>query len=254
MSKIWFLSFSLFVMSAAYANEDLKNDTEIEVPSPWNSQVELGYQAHSGNTDSESLNSRVKTEYITGRHRTNGEWKLYRLDKNGKENKRQANYSLQSDYKLASKAYLYANFNGVDSKYSAYFKDYTLSGGMGYQLMNTDILLLEIEIGPGFRYQKPNLDEISSTDIVFANTVEEVIFRGNLKGVWATFDNLTISSELTLVAGESNIRTDSELILTNHITDSIALKVNLSRQYHDKVPAGLSKADSVTSFSLQFRF
>ncbi len=254
MSKIWFLSFSLFAINVAYANEDPKNDTEIEVPSPWNTQVEFGYQAHSGNTDSESLNSRVKTEYIIGRHRTNGEWKQYRLDKNGKENKRQATYSLQSDYKLASKAYLYANFNGTDSKYSAYFKDYTLSGGMGYQLMNTDILLLEIEIGPGFRYQKPNSDKISSTDIVFSDKVEEVIFRSNLKGVWATFDNLTVATELTLVTGESNIRTDTEINLTNHITDSIALKFNLSRQYHDKVPEGLSKADSVTSFSILFHF
>ncbi|MCV5225253.1 DUF481 domain-containing protein, partial [Escherichia coli] len=77
------------------------------------------------------------------------------------------------------KTYLYGSFKGVDSRYSAYFKDYTLSGGLGYQFSYTENFILEAEIGPGFRYPEPNLDEIDDDDIVFPNIVREGIFRGN---------------------------------------------------------------------------
>lgn len=254
MSKIWFLSFSLFAMNAAYANEDLKNDTEIEINSPWSAQAELGYQAHSGNSDSESLNTRLRAEYTEGRHRTSGEWKFYMLYKDGEEDKRQSTYSAQSDYKLGAKTYLYGSFKGVDSKYTAYFKDYTLSSGLGYQFINTDKLIFELEVGPGFRYQEPNLDEIDDDDIVFSDIVEEMIFRGNMRANWQALKNLSVSADVTMVSGKSNTRTDTELSLTNNITETIALKVSSSRQYHDKVPEGLNKADSIFSINLLFHF
>lgn len=254
MSKIWFLSFSLFAMSAAYADEDPKNDTEIEINSPWSAQAELGYQAHSGNSDSESLNTRLRAEYTEGRHRTSGEWKFYMLYKDGEEDKRQSTYSAQSDYKLGTKTYLYGSFKGVDSKYTAYFKDYTLSSGLGYQFINTDKLIFELEVGPGFRYQEPNLDEIDDDDIVFSDIVEEMIFRGNMRTNWQALKNLSVSADVTMVSGKSNTRTDTELSLTNNITETIALKVSSSRQYHDKVPEGLNKADSIFSINLLFHF
>ena len=176
------------------------------------------------------------------------------LYKDGEEDKRQSTYSAQSDYKLGAKTYLYGSFKGVDSKYTAYFKDYTLSSGLGYQFVNTDEFVLELEVGPGFRYQEPNLDEIDDDDIIFPDIVEEIIFRGNVRTDWQALDNLALSADVTIVSGESNTRTDTELSLTNNITETIALKVSSSRQYHDKVPEGLSKADSIFSINLLFNF
>ena len=237
-----------------HANDKGPNDTDIDVPSPWNTEVEFGYQAHSGNSDSQSLNSRLSAEYLEGRHRTNGEWKYYLLYKDGEEDKRQSTYTAQSDYKLGPKTYLYGSFKGVDSRYSAYFKDYTLSGGLGYQFSNTEQFVLELELGPGFRYQEPNLDEIDDDDIIFPDIVQEGIFRGNLNTKWQALDNLSISADLTVVTGQSNTRTDSDLSVTNNITEDIALKLAHSRQYHDKVPDGLTKADSIFSVNLLFIF
>ncbi|MFG0604137.1 DUF481 domain-containing protein [Vibrio mimicus] len=254
VSKKSLFCMSLVLSVGALANENSSEDKDISLPSPWKNQVEFGYQAHSGNTESESINSRIKSEYTSGRHRTYGEWKFYKLDKDGKEDKRQSTYALQSDYKLSPKTYLYSSFYGTDSRYSAYFKDYTLSGGLGYQFAYTDDVVLELELGPGFRYQKPNLDEIDDDDIVFPDLVEETIFRGNLKAEWQALDNLRFEAEMTMVAGESNTSLDSDVSLTNDITDHIALKIRQSRQYHDRVPEGLSKADSVISVNLLFEF
>jgi len=254
VSRLWLISFSLMGSMLAYADDTGQNDTDIELPSPWDTEVEFGYQAHTGNSDSQSLNSRLNAEYVEGRHRTSGEWKYYLLYKDGEEDKRQSTYTAQSDYKLGQKTYLYGSFKGVDSRYSAYFKDYTLSGGLGYQFSNTDKFVLELEVGPGFRYQEPNLDEIDDDDIIFPETVQEGIFRGNINTSWQALDNLAFSADVTVVSGVSNTRTDTDLSVTNNITEDIALKLTHSRQYHDKVPEGLKKADSIFSVNLLFIF
>lgn len=254
MSKNWLFSLAFLAHFSVYAGEAATDSPIIQIPSHWQSQIELGYQAHSGNSDSQAINTRVKGEYIRGRHRTNGEWRFHKLDKNGKENKRQSRYSIQTDYKLGPKAYLYGSFRGSDSRYSAYFTDYTWSGGLGYQLTNTDDLLIELELGPGYRYQEPNLDKIGSSDIVFPHLVKEPIYRGNLKVEWQVLKNFKLLTDLTMVGGDSNTRLDSDISIINNITDNIALKITQTRQYHNRVPKGLSKADSVMSVNLVFLF
>ena len=253
MSKVWLASLGLMSSMHAHAHETESTD-DIELPSPWTSEVEFGYQAHSGNSESESLNSRLGVEYIRGRYRTSGEWTYYLLYKDGEEDKRQSTYRAQSDYKLGSKTYVYGSFKGVDSRYSAYFKDYTLSGGLGYQLSNTDEFVLEFELGPGFRYQEPNQEEIDDDDIVFADIVKEAIFRSNINTRWQALDNLALAASMTAVAGRSNTRIDTDISVTNNITEDIALKLAHSRQYHDRVPTGLDKADSIFSVNLLFVF
>ncbi len=255
MSKLWLVGTSILFVSLAHAQEtEQSKPNDIEAPSPWESEVEFGYQSHSGNSDSESLNARLNAEYVSGRHRTSGEWKFYLLYKNGKENKRQSTYTLQSDYKLGAKTYFYTSFKGIDSRYSAYFKDYTLSGGLGYQVTNTEKFLLEVEAGPGFRYQEPNLDEIDDDDIIFPETVQEGIFRGNINARWKPLKVLTLTGNLTVVTGNSNTRTDIDLSTINNITEDIALKLTYSRTSHDKVPDGLYDSDSVFSANLLFVF
>ncbi|WP_122046756.1 DUF481 domain-containing protein [Vibrio atlanticus] len=228
--------------------------SDSELPNPLNTEVEFGYQSHTGNSDSRSLNARLNGEYTAGRHRTSGEWKYYNLYKDGEEDKRQSTYTAQSDYKLSPKTYLYGSFKGVDSRYSAYFKDYTVSSGLGYQFSNTEEFVLEVEVGPGFRYQEPNLDEIDDDDIIFPEIVEEAIFRGNVNTSWQVLKNLKLKADVTLVSGHSNLKFDTELEAINDITDNIALKIAHSRQYHDKVPEGLNKEDSVLSVNLLFQF
>lgn len=254
MSSRWLLSLSLLVTSVTFSVHADAEQDDVEATSPLTTEVEFGYQSHSGNSDSQSLNARLEGEYTSGRHRSSGEWKFYQLYKDGEEDKRQSTYTLQSDYKLGAQTYLYGNIKGVDSRYSAYFKDYTLSSGLGYQVYNTDKLLLEIEVGPGYRYQEPNDDEIDDDDIIFPTTVKEGIFRGNINAKWQAMKTLSFTAEVTFVTGHSNSRTDTDFSLINNITEDIALKLAHSRQSHNKVPQGLSKKDSIFSINLLFLF
>ncbi|MGF1758230.1 DUF481 domain-containing protein [Photobacterium sagamiensis] len=250
--KKWLLSLGLLLSITSYAEEVTDND--IPVISPLATEVEFGYQAYSGNSDSESLNARFSVEYKAGRYRSTGEWKYFMLYKDDLEERRQSTYQAQVDYKLGAKSYLYGSFKRIDSKHSAYFKNYTLSSGLGYQFSYTKRFVFELELGPGFRYQEPNLSKIGKKDIIFSEKVEEVICRANVNTTWQALDNLSLSANLTIVSGKSNTQTDTVLSATNNITESIALKLSHSSQYYNKVPDGLNKQDSIFSVNLLFLF
>ncbi len=251
MLRCWLIPFSLCIISVVHAEEE---STEQETPSPLQGQVELGYQRHTGNTNTESLNVNILAEYTEGRHRTTGKWEFYRLDKYGGEYKRKSTYSLQSDYKVSPKGYVYGSFNGIDSKYSAYFKDYTFSAGYGYQLTHTDVLTIELELGPGYRYQRPNLDELDDDDLIFPETVREPIVRGNARIDWSLTKTVTLGGDVTVVSGDSNTLLTTNINLTNDITQNLALKLDYSRSYHSRVPDSLQKADSATSINVVYHF
>ena len=54
-------------------------------------------------------------------------------------------------------------------------------------------------------------------DIIFPETVQEGIFRGNLNTSWQVLDNLNLAVDMTLVSGRSNMRTDTDISITNNI-------------------------------------
>ncbi|WPC74409.1 DUF481 domain-containing protein [Vibrio porteresiae] len=260
MSKFWLFSVGILLSGIACAEDTAQPQTEateskdIKVPSPWEGQVELGYQAHSGNTNTEALNTLLQASYTEGRHRTTGQWKLYKLVRETYKDKRKSDYSLQSDYKLGPKHYLYSSFKGTDSNYTAYFKDYTFSAGLGYQLMHTEKVTWEFELGPGYRYQEPNVDEIDSNDVVFDETIQEPIIRFNVRNEWVIRKNLNFYADVTVVTGDSNTTYTSDVGLTNNITDNIALKLSHNLQYYDKVPDGLVKHDGIFTVSVLVSF
>lgn len=66
MSRYWLLGLSLLCTTASYAEESVQPEQNIDVPNPLQTEVEFGYQAHTGNTDSRSLNARLSAEYTSG--------------------------------------------------------------------------------------------------------------------------------------------------------------------------------------------
>lgn len=244
----------LIAAPTIYANE---NNSESyhdnhQITNPLTFEVEFGYRAHSGNTESESLNIRLASEYIKGRHRTNSEWTYYQFYKNSIEDNNRHRLTLQSDYKLNQQGYSYSYYNGLKTRHSAYFEDHTISIGLGYQLINRDLLEIQVEAGPGYRYQKPNIDKIQMKDVVFPTTIKEAILRTNTSFVWQPLESTQFGGNWTAIAGKSNTRFDTELNITNSITQSAAFKIVYNNIYHDKVPENRYQKDNILSFNLLF--
>lgn len=240
----------LLANTAAYADDE---DAPTKPPSPWTSELELGYQSLGGNSDSESLNTRVGLTYVKKQLRQTVEAKYLLAEKDGEEDKRKGQLELQSDLKVNEKTYVLGNANYVDDKYGPYFTDFTLSTGLGYQLLRLETFQMEVELGPGYRHQEPNIDEIDDDDIIVPETVDELILRANTKFTWKPSKNVELSGRVTGIAGNSNSTLEAQINLTSAVTENIAIKISNTQKLNSWVPEGLKKRDSTMTINLLFK-
>ncbi|MCW8331831.1 DUF481 domain-containing protein [Photobacterium sp. SDRW27] len=240
----------LLANTTAYAGDD---DTPTRIPPPWSSELELGYQSLGGNSDSESLNSRVAFTYVKNQYRQTAEAKYLLAEKDGEEDKRKGQIELQSDMKINERTYVLGNATYIDDRYGPYFTDFTLSTGLGYQLLRLETFQMEVEAGPGYRHQEPNIDEIDDDDIIVPETVDELILRGNMKFTWKPSKTVELNARFTGIAGNSNSTLESEINLTSSITEHIAIKLSNTQKLNSWVPDGLKKRDSTMTINLLFK-
>ncbi|WP_237464302.1 DUF481 domain-containing protein [Vibrio stylophorae] len=221
----------------------------------WDMEIELGYFGQDGNKNSHAFNSRTALSYQYGRSRSFGEVRLYTAQSDGERSGQRSQLKLQSDYLLLpqSNSYLFGNVDFLEDKFGSYFYNVTAAIGLGFRVIDRDTLKLELEIGPGFRHQEPNLDELSDSDLILPETVDEAIGKGTARLQWDSSANVSITGLLTGVAGDSNQTLEGELSITSNITDSIAVKFSQSLRYQSRVPDGLESRDTTTSFNLLFR-
>lgn len=219
-----------------------------------NGSVEFGYNSSSGNTESKSLYGGLNGEYIKGLFRNTGELTFNISEEAGKEDKNQKKLKLQSDYKLDERFYLYSNLNAKTTKYSSYFTDIVVSPGVGYQLFNKEDLRMETEIGVGYRYQEPNLDEIDEGDLILPENVNEAVVIFNFLLNWNINKLLSFDLESTITSGQSNTRYDNDFSLGFKLNESLVLKIEKNIDYLNKVPPGLDNKDSELRFKFVYNF
>ncbi|MGF1733383.1 DUF481 domain-containing protein [Photobacterium kasasachensis] len=245
----YLLALLLLANTPAFADDDKPT----QLPPPWSSELELGYQSLGGNSDSESLNTRVELTYVKNQYRQTAEAKYLLAEKDGEEDKRKGQIELQSDVKINERTYVLGNANYVDDRYGPYFTDFTLATGLGYQLLRLETFQMEVEAGPGYRHQEPNIDEIDDDDIIVPETVDELILRGSTKFTWKPSKTIEFNARFTGVAGNSNSTLETEIDLTSSITDHIAIKFSNTQKINSWVPDGLEKRDSTMTINLLFK-
>ncbi len=246
MSYRYLLLFPLLLPATSLAAES--------EPSPWLTEIELGYQSLSGNSDSSAFNTRMAASYTKGRIKNTAESKYLLAEKDGKEDKRKFQLNAQSNYKYDEKRYVLASGSYVDDRYGPYFSDIVVATGLGYQAIRKRQLQLTLELGPGYRRQRPNLDELDSDDKILPYDVDEIIVRGQMNVEWRPRKNVTVDLTLTGIAGNSNSTIEADTSLTASISDTLAVKISNTQNYSTDVPPGLKNRDSVMTVNLLYKF
>ncbi|PSU31307.1 DUF481 domain-containing protein [Photobacterium lutimaris] len=244
---------ALLLLASTHANAATSDERPTRIPPPLTTELELGYQSLGGNSDSQTLNTRIGGTYLKNQYRHSGELRILLAEKDGEEDKRKGQVELQSDKKINERTYILGNVNYVDDRYGPYFTDFTFATGMGYQLIRRETLQVEVEAGPGYRHQEPNLDELDDDDIVFRDTVDELILRGSAKMTWKPSKTVEIGVRLTGIAGNSNSTMEAEFNLTTDISDFAAIKISNNQKLNSWVPEGLKKRDSAMTMNLLFK-
>jgi putative salt-induced outer membrane protein len=233
-----------------------------EAPPPpqdvWIGKGQLGFLSSHGNSDAESLNAALDLL------RYDGAWKneinvvgLY--GKNAGivsaerwETRGQTNYTISGDlFAFGGLRYEHDLFDGF--QYQA-----SITGGLGYKIVNTDDTKLTAQVGAGYRRLRPETIDKDDSGMVISRTpldaTGEAIATVGVDFSHAFTKTTTLTNKFLMEAGSSDTLLHDDLALTVKMSDKLALSVGYGITDNTKPPAPLKKLDTVATVNLVFGF
>jgi len=207
----------------------------------WNTKGEIGGSFASGNSETEAVNAALG---FTGTYdqwtHTLGFAGNYGSD-SGTTTAQRWEVRGQTQYLFTDRAYAFGAARYEDDRFSAYDFQTSLSGGLGYKIIDNDRTKFWVQGGPGYRFAEFN-DTGESED--------GVIFRGDL-GLDHQFTETTKLVERFLVeTGSDNTYLQNDLGLEVSINGTLALRLGYQVRHNTDVPAGTEKTDTLTTIGL----
>ncbi|MFP4533354.1 MAG: YdiY family protein [Desulfobacterales bacterium] len=224
-----------------------------QTESPWNGEGELGFLMTSGNSETESLNAKFDLTYETDRWRHNGRFEaLYsakEIETDAGESEMETSaekylVSGKSGYKFTENNYAFLTGTYEDDRFSGYDYQTSVSAGYGRRVFKTERMLLEMEIGPGYRYNK--LDS--------GGDEEEAILRGYALFTSKLTQNSSFKQELGVETGADQTVTKSVSSVKAQVIGALSMKAAFTLEHTSSVPADTEKTDTETALTMVYSF
>ncbi|MGH8084488.1 MAG: DUF481 domain-containing protein [Lysobacter sp.] len=223
----------------------LADETDTAADTGWKGTVEFGLAASRGNTDSQTLRSRLglSTANAQGKHEVglaflygeqDGVESAYRYDAFGKSNLR-----------LGEHHQLFGSARTERDHVAAYEYQTTVAFGYGNQVIQTDTTHLGFEIGPGYKWSK--LQDVRIHE-------NGTVVRGNMD-FGHEFNELTSVYDTFLVeAGEDNTFVRNDIGMRVKMSESLALKAGVEVRHNTDALPGRHKTDTLTTVNVTYDF
>jgi putative salt-induced outer membrane protein len=224
----------------------------------WDATAELGFNLTSGNTDTASLKTRIDVKH----HMTNWE-NTYVFDtlKIKDEEETTADkrlYSAQGNY-IVNEASSFLSVSGVrtEDTFGSYDNTNTIAFGYGKRFYNSDSLIINADIGPGYTFFEENKDhdvEDDGTPKIKGNS-SIVRLSGDLS--WEISDSATFTQKITInkqLSENKNANTRAESGISARINDALKMKFGVTIINNSYVSSNSKKTDTETSVTLVYAF
>ena len=211
--------------------------------SSWTGEAELGYISTSGNTDTNTLNSKAKliNDRIQWKHTFIAE--ATRSSDKDVITARRSFLSGKSDYKLGEKSYLFGLFEYEDDRFSGFDYQASLTAGYGRKLIGREYLTWDAELGAGREQRKLISDGKDSEAIVYAGTEVN----------WKISESASFNEKLTVKNGDATT-TKSVSAIKARINSKLATKITYTIKHVSEVPPGIDKTDEEFAVTLVYNF
>ncbi|MEO2268658.1 DUF481 domain-containing protein [Pseudoalteromonas sp. YIC-656] len=233
----------------------------------WEANAELGAIITSGNTETTTFKGAVTVKHNL--EKWNNEYKLsglYKEDEveqdNGVKTTERTNEryfgSAQGNYKLNEKnAHLFVYGSYLSDYFGAYRDEAVASAGYGLRFIDTETMVLNAEIGPGYKYFKyPNdSTEMGEDGESLAGEWEgEVIALAKADYTWQISEGAKFTQLLAVEYGDTNTKTRSETALLTKINGSLQMKVGFNVTHNSDVADDKDNTDTETALTLVYNF
>lgn len=225
------------------------NYTEPE--DPFNAEIELGMQYTSGNTDSSNFNSRSKLNYDVSKYHHETVLKAYFASDSKDTTAEQYAVQYQLDYDLRGSKYIYGRGELNWDRFGSFTQKQSYSFGYGYSPIDRRHTKLSLEVGAGYRYNKPNTDDSTEES---QSAKDEGIVRMASKFEQRLHEYTTFNLDGAVESGNRNTIATLKASLRNHLWANLALKIGIDVEYTDKVPESTEQTDIISTVNLLYKF
>jgi len=211
----------------------------------WSGNVSLTFISNNGNTKSQNIGFNTRLVREKGLWRNT--FKLESLNENTGDARTAEKYfiSLKADRKLSELDYIFGLIEHEDDDFSGYEYQTSLSAGYGRKLINSDMVKLEIEVGPGYRRSLLDVD---------GSMEREGTLRGAINFDWTINETSSFREEVSVEAGEESTISKSISKYRTQLNGRLSLTVSYEIKHTSNVPSGTNKSDSTTLIALDYSF
>ena len=210
----------------------------------WKGNAELGVVATSGNTETNSVNAKMKASRESEAWVHTGRFEALGASDAVETTAERYFVEGKSDYKLSEVSYVFGLLNHERDRFNGFDHQSTAVVGYGQKVIHQDDMTLGLEAGAGYRD--------SETD-AGVDTGEAIVTLGG-DFQWVVSKTSKFQQVLKVEAGSDITVTKSVTSLTAHVADSLAMKATLTVKNTSDVPVGKDKTDTETAVSLVYSF
>jgi putative salt-induced outer membrane protein len=207
----------------------------------WSGSSLLGFSHTTGNTQETALNAGLDLakDGINFRHKIHATAERQATGGLLTRNAYLANYEL--DYKFNERIYAYGSAGWDKDTFAGIERRYSESGGLGYIVVKTDAMTLDVNAGPAFRQTRYD------THL----TENDTTLRASLDYIWHIREGLTLTEKAEAFL-DSEITSITALTVPVHGALSAQVAFNVSRQ--EKALVGRDRIDTATRVGLLYSF
>ncbi|QTD55921.1 DUF481 domain-containing protein [Parasphingorhabdus cellanae] len=212
--------------------------------SNWEGTGELGAFQSGGNTTSVGVTAGVKLTKESERWRFKFNALADYQRTNGSTTREQGVVTLEPNYKFNDRLYAFGLVQYERDRFQGFSSRYTLSGGLGYKLINTDAMQLEAKAGPAWR----------KTDLVGGGSNSRIAGLAAVNYAWKVSPAITFNQDLSAYVQSGNSSYNSLSALNAKLGDKLTARLSYQVDHETNPPAGLEKTDTFSRATLIFGF
>ena len=208
--------------------------------------VDLGASLSSGDTQERAFSVRVEArQQLGGRwsHElaVDGDW----ARRSGATSQQRLTGDHRLFYTFSERATVFQFLRGEYDRFAGFDYRITESIGVGYDAIRKPQLIWHLEGGPGVRFIA--LADSSAME-------QEPIVRLSSELTWHLRPNWTVENQSSAFLGGEGNTLENKISLEARINSALFGRVSLHLRYDTKELAGISKLDTLTKFSIGYRF
>ncbi|MFT5451200.1 MAG: putative salt-induced outer membrane protein [Enterobacterales bacterium] len=244
------IRLTLLILSILLSNYLVASETEDEEKEPaLQGDVQLGYIMSSGNSDTTTLNSKLKISYNLDEWVQKFSLEAYSTSDNDITTGERYKADYQLDKKLDKSRYLFGNASYEEDRFSGYENIAVMAVGYGHQLYNKDKTTLDAEVGIGYRDSTLTAESVVPGE---SAEVSETLLRLAVDHHWHIAKNRSLTSELKIDAGEESVISYFEIGFITMIAGDLSFKAAFEVRHNSDVPIDTENLDTITSINLLY--